>query len=73
MSLLKKRNDIVIKKADKGNAFVALTIPQYEAMANIQLEKNAYDKIPKMESILENQNRIKNYIIDIEKHNPVFF
>ena len=73
MSLLKKRNDIVIKKADKGNAFVALTIPQYEAMANIQLEKNAYDKNPKMESILENQNRIKNYIIDIEKHNPVFF
>ena len=27
MTLLKKRTDIIIKKADKGNAFVALTIP----------------------------------------------
>ena len=33
---LKKRSNIVIKKADKGNAFVNMTIPQYEAMANIQ-------------------------------------
>ena len=73
MSLLKKRKDIVIKKADKGNAFVALTIPQYEAMANIQLSKNAYDQNPKMETITGNQNRIKTYLTDIEKNNPAFF
>ena len=72
MSLLKKREDIVIKKADKGNAFVALTIPQYEAMANIQLSKNAYDQNPKMETITCNQNKIKTYLADIE-NNPTFF
>ena len=40
MTQLQKRTEIFIKKADKCNAFVALTIPQNEARANIQLKKH---------------------------------
>ena len=70
---LKKRKDFLIKKADKGNAFVAMTIPQYEAMAYKQLSKKAYEHNPSPETIKDNQNRIRNYIKDIQTNNPFFF
>ena len=38
---LKKRDDIIIKKADKGNAFVVLTHEQYKFIANKQLSISA--------------------------------
>ena len=69
---LKKRKDILIKKADKGNAFVAMTLPHYEAMAYKQLSKKAYEHDPSLETIKEIQNRIRNYIKDIQSNNLLF-
>ena len=37
--------ELIVKKADKGNCFVTMTLEQYKAIANMQLKKKAYKEV----------------------------
>ena len=70
MKELQKRDDIIIRKADKGNCLVVMTRDQYHRMAEQQLSKKAYS--PYSEAEDTKAQRDISELVELLKSDPTF-
>ena len=69
---IRRRKGVIIKKADKGNCLIAMTIEQYRLMGENYLQKAAYGTIDE-QKLLESEEDIAQLVEVIRGRHPDFY